>query len=90
MEQIERRDFSFVSIMYRLAVRTDKYHPVGTDHRNYKVIAGSPFKAPARKAALAYAVMRWGIPSDITVYPRNYIQDARAMVRRGECVQVVS
>lgn len=87
-EQLKRRDFSLVTIFYRFMVPIDHYHPVGVGHVHYKIVVGSPFKPIVRKIVIPYAVMRWGgTPTDIYIYPRNYIDDARALVAAGECVQ---
>lgn len=88
LEQIEAREFSYVSINYILAVPIDEHHPFGRSHAHYKIIIGSPSVPRCRRLGQIYGRLRWGgWPNEVNVYPRNYIRDARAMVRQGECLQ---
>lgn len=95
---VEARDYTYVSAYYQDDVPVDRLHPNGSNpplHPNgyrgrfEKFIVLSPSIRVARPVALAYCVESWGAePLELYLQPRNYIDDARMMVRSGRFVAV--
>jgi hypothetical protein len=74
-QQLEERDYSYCQVFY-----SDR--PLG--ERVQRFLVGTPHKREALSRAEAYATARWGPPSSVYVYPRNYIRRARDLFARGE------
>jgi hypothetical protein len=71
-EQIETRDFSYVSAQY--------FRPAYACHH---FVVGTPDRGQATERAYAYARANWGEPDNLFVYPRNYVRKARALYAQG-------
>jgi hypothetical protein len=88
-QAVEARDYTYVSAYYRDDVPVDRLHPLGWKGRFENFIVLSPSVRVARPVALAHCVEHWGAePLELYLQPRNYIDDARMMVRSGRFVAV--
>lgn len=86
---VEARSYTYVSAYYQDDVPVDRLHPNEYRGRFEKFIVLSPSIRVARPVALAYCVESWGAePLELYLQPRNYIDDARMMVRSGRFVAV--
>ncbi len=69
--QLETRDYTYCQAFY-------------SDPWAARVfLVGATGKQERTEAAQAFAESRWGTPSKVNTYPRNYIREARALFARG-------
>ena len=71
MDQIEARNFSWVSAFY----------PNELTHMHFVVM--TPDRKEAEKRAMDYATLAWGKPETVRVYPRTYVRKARKAYAEG-------
>lgn len=88
-ERISARDFTVAQAFYRDPCPVSQQHPEGWAHRQEKFVVMSPYVRVARPLAAAYAVERFGgEPHELHLYPRTYVDDARALAAAGRVVSV--
>ncbi len=68
---IEAREYTYCSATYHDPLRWEKF------------LVPAVKVAEARRQAEAYALAQWGEPSQIHLYPRNYVKNARALYASG-------
>jgi hypothetical protein len=84
--RIEAREYTYVTAFYRDAVPVDERHPLGWAHRSEPFVVMTPYKSQAVPGAEMYA-KRFGTPTEIHYYPRNYIKAARQFFEAGRVVE---
>jgi hypothetical protein len=70
--EIAARQFTYCSAFYAPQLEFRKFLIMTPDRRE------------AHARAVAYAAERWGEPTSVNVYPRNYVAKARVLYAAGE------